>query len=194
MERGEIESTGSARSVPSFNVVEALKYSKDVLVKFGGHAAAAGFTLRTEHLDIFYKNLLDFADKNLDPAALAKVINLDAEMKPEDISMETSDTINAFEPFGVDNTKPKFMLANVSVVDSSGVGKDAKHLQLSVSAKLGNGTEKVFKCIAFNFCKVIEQLSPGKKIDLAFELITDVWQGRKNLKLRVIDFREAQNG
>ncbi len=194
MERGEFESTGSARSVPSFNVVEALKYSKDVLVKFGGHAAAAGFTLRTEHLDIFYKNLLDFADKNLDESALAKVTNIDAEMKPEDVSLETAEKLSLFEPFGVDNTKPKFMVANLTVVDCCGVGKDAKHLQLSVSAKLINGTEKVFKCIGFNFGKSIEQLSPGKKIDLAFELITDVWQGRKNLKLRIIDFREAQNG
>jgi single-stranded-DNA-specific exonuclease len=191
MERGEFESTGSARSVPSFNIVEALKYSKDVLVKYGGHAAAAGFTLRTENLDALYKNLLDFAEENLDESALAKVINIDGEMKADDVNMRVVETLEAFEPFGVDNTKPKFMISNVEVSDCCGVGKDAKHLQLSINAKLSDGSQKILKCIAFNFGKMIEQLRPGEKIDLAFELITDTWQGRKNIKLRVIDFRKA---
>lgn len=191
MERGEVESTGSARSIPSFNIVEALKYSKDVLVKFGGHAAAAGFTLRTENLDIFYKNLLDFAENNINEEDLAKVINLDAEMRPEDINFQMVEALDSFEPFGVDNTKPKFMISNVEISDCCGVGKDAKHLQLSVNSTLANGTSKIFKCIAFNFGKVIEQLRPGEKVDLAFELIADSWQGRKNIKLRIIDFRKA---
>jgi single-stranded-DNA-specific exonuclease len=191
MERGEIESTGSARSIPSFNVVEALKYSKDVLVKFGGHAAAAGFTLRTENIDIFYKNLLDFAELNIKEEDLNKVINLDAEMKPDDITLQTIETLEAFEPFGVDNTKPKFFLSNVEISDCCGVGKDGKHLQLSVTAQLANGSQKIIKCIAFNFGKMIAQLQPGEKIDLVFELIADSWQGRKNIKLRVIDFRKA---
>ncbi len=191
MERGAVESTGSARSIPSFNVVEALKYSKDVLVKFGGHAAAAGFTLRTEHLDIFYKNLLDFADTNINEADLAKVINIDAEMRPEDVNMQTAEALGAFEPFGVDNNKPKFMLSNVEVCECRGVGNDSKHLQISVNARLMNGTQKTLKCIAFGFGKMIEQLPVGERIDLAFELLTDTWQGRKNIKLRVIDFRKA---
>ncbi|MDB4940013.1 MAG: single-stranded-DNA-specific exonuclease RecJ [Candidatus Doudnabacteria bacterium] len=191
MERGALESTGSARSIPSFNVVEALKYSKDVLIKYGGHAAAAGFTLKTEHLDIFYKNLLDFADANINEEDLNKVINIEAEIKTEDISLQTIEKLDAFEPFGVDNTKPKLMLSNLEIVDTNGVGKDGKHLQISVKAILTDGSTKVIKCIAFNFGKMVDQLKPGEKVDLVFELIADTWQGRKNIKLRVLDFRKA---
>jgi single-stranded-DNA-specific exonuclease len=194
MERGVLESTGSARSVPSFNIVEALKYSKDLLVKYGGHAAAAGFTVRTEHLDVFYKNLLDFAEINLDEKDLAKTINIEAEILADDVTMQTADALESFQPFGVDNSKPKLMLSNVRILDCNGVGKDGKHLQLSVSGKLSNGAERTFKCIAFNFGKMVEQLAPEKRIDIAFEMLTDFWQGRKNLKLRIVDFREAANG
>lgn len=191
MERGELESTGSARSVPNFNVVEALKYSKSVLVKFGGHAAAAGFTLKTEHLDLFYKSLLEFADQNFDQSTTAKIINIDTAVTPEQVSIDTAEILEAFEPFGVDNEKPKFMLANVEVASCNAVGKDSKHLQLTVSAKTKAGAQKIFKCIAFNFGKSIDQLKPGERIDIAFEMLAETWQGRKNLKLRIIDFRKA---
>lgn len=193
MERGAEESTGSARSIPSFNIVEALKYSESVLVKYGGHAAAAGFTVRTEHIDVFYKNLLEFADKNINESDLSRVIDIEAEAKADDLNLKTLQTLEAFEPFGVDNNKPKFLVSNVEVRGCNAVGKDQKHLQLAIAARLGNGADKVFKCIAFGFGKAAANLAPGKKIDLVCEMIADNWQGRTDLKLRIIDFRETQN-
>ncbi|GAC1412256.1 MAG: hypothetical protein NVSMB66_0800 [Candidatus Doudnabacteria bacterium] len=147
--------------------------------------------MRTEHLDLFYKNLLDFAENNISEKDLAKVTNIDGEMNPDEITLQTVETLEAFEPFGVGNHKPKFMISNVEISDCVSVGKDAKHLQLKVNSLLSNGSSKVFMCIAFNFGKVIEQLRPGNKVDLVFELIADSWQGRKNIKLRVIDFRKV---
>jgi hypothetical protein len=79
----------------------------------------------------------------------------------------------------------------VEITDCCGVGKDGKHLQISVAAQTETGAKKVFKCIAFNFGKSIEQLGVGERVDLAFEMLGEVWQGRKNLKLRIIDFRKA---
>ncbi len=187
LERGVETATGSARSVRNFNIVEALTFSKDILMKYGGHAAAAGFTLRSEHLDVFYKNLLDYADKNLNDQDLVKVIEIEAEIKPEELTLETAQQIESFEPFGVDNNKPKLLLSNVILENCNAVGKDSKHLQLTVRAANG----KLHKCIAFGFGKAVNELIVGAAIDLVCELLIDSWNGTRQLKLRVIDYRKA---
>ena len=189
LEKGEFECTGSGRSIGTFNLVEALQTAKDVLVRFGGHAAAAGFTLRTEHVEVFYKKLLDHAEANLPEEALARVLELDAELAPDEINLNNLEALENFEPFGVDNTRPKFSLSAAEVIDFAAVGKEQKHLQLTVSAG-----GKIFKCIGFNFGRAAQSLRAGEKIDLAFELLGDSWNGVKRLKLRILDFRKAANG
>ncbi|MEK7651651.1 MAG: single-stranded-DNA-specific exonuclease RecJ [Patescibacteria group bacterium] len=186
MERGETESTGSARSVANFNIVEALKFSSEHLVKFGGHAAAAGFTVKTEHIDVFYKNLLDFADQNLNTEDLSKEIDIEAEIKAEDVNLKNAEMLEAFEPFGVDNLKPKLLLSDLVIKDQKLVGKEQKHLQLSLVSETG----KLLKAIAFGFGKSASDLLPGQKIDIVFEMIKDEWNGLSNVKLRIIDYKK----
>lgn len=178
--------TGSARSIPGLNVVEALKSSQDLMVKYGGHAAAAGYTLRAEDIDKFYKALLDYADKNIQEENLERFVEIDAEASANDITIQTLELLESFEPFGVDNFKPKFLLSNIQIRDLNPVGKDAKHLQMTLQSE-----NKFYKSIAFNFGKAVEQYSPGEKIDLIFEFLADNWNGNKNIKLRLIDFRKA---
>ena len=191
LERGTEFATGSARSIPSFNVVDALIANKELLVKFGGHAAAAGFTLRTEHLDPFYQGLLAFADSTINEQDLVKVLNLESQIIPEEITIQTVESLSRFEPFGVDNQKPKFALLNVDLKDFQAVGKDKKHLQMSVSARTAEGM-KTFKCIGFNFGQMAMTLSQGEKLDLACELLLDSWNGTKTVKLRIIDLKRME--
>ncbi|MEK7075868.1 MAG: DHHA1 domain-containing protein, partial [Patescibacteria group bacterium] len=186
MERGQTESTGSARSVANFNIVEALKFSSEHLVKFGGHAAAAGFTVKTEHIGVFYKNLLDFADQNLNTEDLSKEIEIEAELKAEDVNLKNAEMLEAFEPFGVDNPKPKLLLSDLVIKDQKLVGKEQKHLQLSLVSETG----KLLKAIAFGFGKSAPDLLPGQKIDIVFEMIKDEWNGLSNVKLRIIDYKK----
>ncbi|MHB8871258.1 MAG: single-stranded-DNA-specific exonuclease RecJ [Candidatus Doudnabacteria bacterium] len=186
MERGETESTGSARSVANFNIVEALKFSSEHLVKFGGHAAAAGFTVKTEYIDVFYKNLLDFADQNLNTEDLSKEIEIEAEVKAEDVNLKNAEMLEAFEPFGVDNPKPKLLLSGLVIKDQKLVGKEQKHLQLSLVSEAG----KLLKAIAFGFGKSAPDLLPGQNIDIVFEMIKDEWNGSSNVKLRIIDYKK----
>ena len=86
LERGEVESTGSARSLGGFNMVDALTAVKQHLVRYGGHAAAAGFTLRTSDVEIFYRDLLAYADLNADVASFARVLDVEAELAAGEIS------------------------------------------------------------------------------------------------------------
>ncbi|MBU6447341.1 single-stranded-DNA-specific exonuclease RecJ [Patescibacteria group bacterium] len=193
LERGEEESTGSARSVNGFNIVEALNHSSSVLVKYGGHAQAAGFTLRTEHIEIFYKKLLDFADSNMGESGDEKLIEIDAEVSGDDLNMRNFEMIEMFQPFGVGNAAPRLMVSGAEVRQAAAVGKDGKHLQLTVAVP-GSEGPRIIKCIGFGFGRAVQTLTMGRKIDIVFELIADLWQGRRELKLRIIDFREAQAG
>ncbi len=186
LERGEVESTGSARSLGGFNVVDALTATKQHLVRYGGHAAAAGFTLKTQDVEIFYRDLLAYAGENADVAKFAKVLDIEAELLPAEVVAETYDAVQQLQPFGVDNRSPLFMLRGCEILDVNPVGKEGKHLQLTVRLPSGS----TVKCIAFGFGKSAQSLQPGERVDLAFELIDDSWNGARRVKLRVVDYRK----
>ena len=199
LERGAEECTGSARSIGNFNLIDALNFSKNFLVRYGGHAAAAGFTLKNEHVDVFYKQLLDYAENNISTEDTGKILEVDVEIVPEEISLENLESIESFEPFGVENNHPKFMLRGAELQNFNPVGKDQKHLQMTIVLRPEVATgafstaTKFVKCIAFNFGKAAQSLVPGQKFDLVFEFLADTWNGTKNLKLRIVDFRKAEN-
>ena len=191
LERGAEESTGSARSVKTFNIVDALKSSSDILVKYGGHAAAAGFTVRNEHLDIFQKNLLDYAEERLSEEDLVKTLDVEMELYPYEVTLDTALTLDQFEPFGVDNYRPKFLLKNAVIKDMRAVGKTQQHLQFSIGISAPEGMMQVVRCIGFNFGKSISSFRVGDEMDIVCELLAEEWNGRRSLKLRVVDLRKA---
>ncbi len=185
LEKTETECTGSARTVGEFDVVEALKYAADFLTSFGGHKQAAGLTLKTENLEKFYQKVLDYAEVNLKEDDLQKQLLLDAELAFDDLSLKTCELLNQMEPFGVDNAKPKFLIRNLQVVSSRGVGKDGNHLQLKLKA----GNTEV-DGILFNCGDFAKTLQMGDTIDVAAELMEDSWNGKKKVKLRIIDLKK----
>jgi single-stranded-DNA-specific exonuclease len=203
LERGEEFSTGSARSIPEFNIVDALIFSKEFLVKYGGHAAAAGFTVRTEHLGQLYQKLLVFADSLNLPSELiesselsdqhpeknrgADILEAEAELLPEELTLQTAQSIERLEPFGQGNSRPKFVLLNAELEFITPVGKEKQHAQ--VGAQAGG---RRFKGIAFSAAKAFSRFQPGQRVDLLFETMVDTWNGLNSLKLRVIDMRPAQ--
>lgn len=195
LERGEEFSTGSARSTPEFNIVDALIYSKDYLVKYGGHAAAAGFTVRTENLGMFYKQLLAFADSLPENEVKivtveepnVRIIEAEAEILPEELTLQTAQSIEKLEPFGQNNQRPILVLQNAELEFLTPVGKEKQHVQ--VGAQAGG---KKFKGIAFSSTKSFSRFQTGEQVDLLFETMVDTWNGMNNLKLRVIDMRPTQ--
>ena len=183
--------TGSARSTPDFNIVDALIYSKDYLVKFGGHAAAAGFTLRTEHLDKFYDQLLKFQElqnSELNDSDKDKIqekfIEAEAEVFPEELTLQVTKDIESLEPFGQDNNRPKLVIRNVLLEKMNAVGKDKQHIQLSI-----NAGGKTIKGIAFSASRMFQPFKLGDRVDLFFETMVDSWQDMESLKIRVVDIK-----
>lgn len=183
LERGEQESTGSARTGGNFNIVEALKSTSHLLVKFGGHKQAAGLTLKTENVEVFYQNLLEYAE-SINYEATEPSLDVDAELFENSINLETADIVASLEPFGAGNTKPIFVINDVSVVSSKAVGKESQHLQLNLC--LG---QTFFSCIAFNFGYLAARLSNSDIIDVVVEFLIDEWNGNRRLKFRIIDIK-----
>ncbi len=188
LEKGESESTGSARTIGNFDVVESLKHASEYLVRFGGHKQAAGLTLKTENFEKFYEKILEFAETNLNPDDLIPKLLLEAELESADLTVDTYNLLLLLEPFGVDNVKPKFLVNGLEVVSIRQVGQKKQHAQLVLSV-----AGKSIPSIAFSFNALEKNIKVGDTIDVAVELMVDNWNGRNEFKMRLVDFKHQVN-
>ncbi len=187
IEQGEVESRGSCRSIPEFHITEALDRAEPLLVRYGGHAQAAGFTIKNENLAAFQAQMLEIAQEMLDGEELIPAIPIDAELNIADIDWALHSVLETLEPTGYGNPSPVFMSRDIQVYDHRAVGQDGSHLQLWV----GDGKVKR-SCIAFRQGAWAGNL-PGR-VDLAYTINVNEWNGRRDLQLVVKDIREAGNG
>jgi single-stranded-DNA-specific exonuclease len=164
--------------------VEALRYSSAHLVRFGGHKQAAGLTLKPESFESFYRSVLDYADSHLFDDDLFPFLELDAELEAGQLSTVNCQLLAQLEPFGAGNPRPKFLIKNAQILAQRQVGSAGRHLQL----KLGLA-EKEVSGIAFNF----QPLALGGTYNFACELIEDAWNGRRQVKLRILDLQISKN-
>jgi single-stranded-DNA-specific exonuclease len=188
LERGEKESTGSARvGNTDFNIVECLKAVAQHLTKFGGHKQAAGLTAKTAELEQLYLAILRYADQN--PGEISDpTITIDAALREADLNLAAFDDVLALEPFGAENPKPVFAIPEARIKSFKAVGATQQHLQLKVMKG-----EAAIDCIGFNMAYLAPRLEFGNSIDLAGELMVDSWQGIKKLKMRLQDIHFEQD-
>lgn len=182
MEEGESESKGSARSIDGFDITKALEGCKDILVKFGGHKRAAGFTVKNEHFLLLEEKLLEIADGVIKETDLISEIQVDLEISPEKLDSKFRETLLLMEPFGHGNEKPIFLMKNVEAINPTLVGQEKNHLKLKIGDK-----DSVISGIAFNFS---ESIKNGQKIDVVCFLNENEWNGKVNLEARILDIKQ----
>jgi len=184
VERTPGESRGSARSVPGFNMVEALTQCQDLLTKYGGHAQAAGFSLRTEAIPQLRERMAALAAARLRPEDLVPSIQLDAEIGGRDFGADDVrslyEQLEALEPFGVGNHPPVLLWRNLRVVTSKIVGKG--HLRLTLGTPAGT-----VGAIAFGRADDVGALPHGTALDIVCSLQYNDWNGYASIELRVKD-------
>ncbi len=176
---------GSGRSVASFDLVSALNFAKETLIKYGGHTQAAGFTLAADNIGAFHQKLLVYAE-NINLTIEDPVLSIDAEVRPEDITWENLEYLEKFGPFGFGNPKPKLLGLRFEVRGLRLVGAQNQYLKLQV--RFGDHN---LEAIAFNQGFLASTLKIGSEIDAVFELTANEWNGNKEMQLKIIDIRPA---
>lgn len=200
MEQGEEESRGSCRSIPEFHITKALDEVADLLVRHGGHAQAAGFTIRNEHVPEFISRMTDIAVERLADKDLRPSLTIDAALPLSQIDWALHGTLEQLEPTGFQNPQPLLLSRAVEVVSHRPVGTDGSHLQLHVVDAHRNGaaryggvqgrTTQAFPAIAFRQGEWAGMLP--KHVDIAYRVGVNRWQGNTNLQLVIEDIRPTQ--
>jgi len=182
---GEI--IGSGRSISDFNIIEALEKCSEFLSRYGGHDQACGFTLKDEKsLDDFIKKMTDLATQELKGKKLLPTLEIDTEIKLDQVNWELFEELEKFEPFGEGNYKPKFLAKNLNISEIQSVGKEGKHLRLMVK----QDTPIIRKTIGFGFGHWYAKLKQDDKIDMVFEVDVNEWNGNRELQLKIIDLKK----
>ncbi len=187
LEKSTDFSTGSARTVGEFDILEAIKFSSEHTVRFGGHKQAAGLTIKTGEIEFFYRKILEFAEKNIGDEN-QRTLELEAELSPSDLSLDSCLLLSKLEPFGVDNPKPKFLVNQMKIISLKAVGTAQNHTQLN----LQKGSVNI-PAIIFNSNLLEKNFKVGDTVDVACELMEDGWNGRKGIKLKIVDIKKIEN-
>lgn len=187
LEEGPEESRGSARSGPHFNIVEALDELKDVLIKHGGHSAAAGFTVKTSRIAELREKLTRIAAEQLQDEHLQPVHKADAEIAMADVNDATLDSLNRLAPFGAGNPSPVFMAKQVRVLSASQMG-DGSHLKLML-ADATNISRMPVEAVSFRTGHLMEAIKRKGRVDVLFQIERREWRGDVHLQLKVKDLK-----
>lgn len=174
---------GSARSVPGFNLYEAIHACREHLLGYGGHFAAAGMTLELNQVDAFRKKFEEIVAATINPEHLIPEIIIDAEISLKDIKWPLYDIINQMEPFGPENLRPVFVVKKVINTGHSKIVKE-KHVRFSVKQDNISITG-----IGFGMADKFDLLKNDQPVDIVFKIGENEWNGEKSLQLRVIDIR-----
>jgi single-stranded-DNA-specific exonuclease len=194
-------SKGSARSVKTFNIVEAIGAGSHLLEDFGGHPMAAGFTIKSGKLSTFEKKLIQYACEKLDKEKLTPTLKIDCEISLSDITWGLFEKIEKFEPFGLGNPRPCFLTSKFRVTDLKLVGNKKRHLKIKLDDLKTKRIEAAqaeialssptFDGIGFNLGFWGEKLREGDIIDLVYNLDKNVWNGKETLQFKVKDLRRT---
>lgn len=176
---------GSGRSIPDFHLLNALESCADLFEQFGGHAAAAGMKIRADRVTELRKRLNEHASTVL-TVALTPVLNIDAPVSTQTLSLGLVDALALFEPFGAGNPKPVFVTRGLTLRDEPFVMKD-KHLKLKLVDKDRRGLEAVW----WDGVDRSKGRTPqtGDSIEVAYTPEANVWNGTRSLQLVVEDIR-----
>ena len=176
---------GSCRSIPGFDMVDALNECREHLIGFGGHPIAAGLSINPDHYREFYKKFLQIADKKISPKNLTPMIYIDSELKLDDVNHQMIKFLNALEPYGPGNMRPVFVSRNVSVDGIPKlIGRDQNTLKFSVKQN-----KTPFESIGFNMVEHYEKLIQNSLIDIAYVIGENEWNGRKSIQLELKDIK-----
>ncbi len=193
------EARGSARSIPGFHLYQALAQCQDLLIKFGGHAMAAGMTLRTADIPALRARLNRLAREWLADDDLVPRLTVDAYVQPEQVTPDLVAELARLEPYGIGNPAPLLACSDLALVESRPVGKEGQHLKARLAATDG----QMYDAIGWGLAAAaVPGDAPGtgpadappavgSRVQVAFVPEMNEWNGRSRLQLVLSDLRPA---
>jgi len=178
--------TGSARSVPGYDLYQAIESCSDLLESFGGHMFAAGLTLKQENLKEFRERFEKFVSETIRDEHLVPSINIDEEIPLEDVTPEFYRNLERFQPFGPENMAPVFVSRRVKTLVCQPVGNNGTHLKLSFARQ----NAEPIGAIAFGQSDMTELFRDnGGVVDIAYSVEMNDFRGQKSVQLNIKDIK-----
>lgn len=177
----------SCRSIPNFDITKALQYCGDLLVRYGGHTGAAGFTIEIQNIQKFREKINEYAKKTLKEEDFYKVIDIDKVLPIQKISYEFFKTLELLKPFGFGNPTPTFLTKNVIVENAKLIGQDKSHLSFDFSKK-GFATKGA---IWFSKGDKINEMNSSIFYDIVFKININLFKGKFYTKVLIDDMKES---
>lgn len=181
----EEQSRGSARSIPEFHITHALDQVGDLLVRYGGHAAAAGFTIKNQNLPLLRERLQEVAWEQLGGTLPEPTLEMEMELDLRRVDWALFEQIQRLAPFGETNPEPIFLSRGLHVLEARAVGNEGKHLKLTLSTG-----HRQWSGIAFKLGHLANTLP--RRVDVAYHLNVNDWNGQRTLQLVVVDIAASQ--
>ncbi len=177
---GDRFSAGSCRSIPEFNIIQAISQCHSLLSRFGGHSQAAGFTLPTSNIARLERHLSRLAATQLAGVDLRPRLDIDAEVMLGELAGSSFREIQGLAPFGRGNPLPTFLSRSVKVADCHIMGNNGEHLRLKLKQ---DGV--TWDAVAFRLGSYLASVRSG--IDIVYNLELDRWSGEDRLRLNILD-------
>ena len=174
--------SSSCRSIENFNIFEALSSMESLFEKFGGHEMAAGFSIKESKIPSLIKKMNTYAKKNLKDEDYEISLNIDSIISANEINEQNYDKIESFEPFGIENSKPMFVITDAVLENHQFIGKDKTHFK----ARVKNFEKDMLK---FSSYEELKDLDINKKVDIAFYMNKNVFADNVNIQMFIEDIR-----
>lgn len=179
--------SGSARSVPGFDIYKAIDSCRDLLENFGGHMYAAGLSMKEENIQLFTKRFEQFVAENILEEQTYPQIDIDAVLQFKDITPKFFRVLKQFGPFGPGNMKPMFASNKVFDYGTSRlVGKEQEHLKLEL---IDSSCENVMNGIAFRMFEYNDHLKALNPLDICYTIEENFFNGNTTIQLMIRDIK-----
>jgi single-stranded-DNA-specific exonuclease len=173
---------GSARSIPGYDISRGIGACADHLVAYGGHPAAAGFSLNAASFEAFRMQLIEHANDHIKEEDMQAELDIDIELSPGDLDIATIERLAALEPFGNGNEAPLFAMRGCKVLSRRQIGKGGTHLKVELEAE-GRHCNGLW----WNQGDVADKIHPGQRVSAAFVLEEDTYAGGGAVQMVIKD-------
>lgn len=179
---GEKQIKFSARGIPEFTVVEAMRANADLFIKFGGHPLAGGGSLKFENYDALRQGLIDFANQHIKEEDVKPLIKIDTEINFGEIPQVFIES-TILQPIGIGNAEPVFLAKGVKVVKQELMGRDKTHLSIVLSQEMDGDLINEIRCVAWEYAKYFPL---PQYLDVVFKLSENTYLGKTTIQPQII--------